>query len=77
MSGYLENPATGSDNSAFGYYLVKNNKFDRETITVEQNEDMHRFNSVKLHKVLDTENNVRILFGGSVITRVEGSYFLH
>jgi PhzF family phenazine biosynthesis protein len=75
--GYLEDPATGSGNSAFGYYLVKNNKFDRETITVEQNGDIHRFNSVKLRKDLDTEKNVRILFGGSAIKRIEGNYFLY
>ncbi len=75
--GYLEDPATGSGNSAFGYYLVTNNKFDREMITIEQNGDMHRFNVVKLRKDLDTDNRVRIFFGGSAIKRVEGSYFLH
>jgi len=29
--GYLEDPATGSGNSAFGYYLIKNNRFLKET----------------------------------------------
>jgi PhzF family phenazine biosynthesis protein len=75
--GYLEDPATGSGNSAFGYYLIKNNKFDKETITVEQNGNRDRFNIVKLHKEMDTDNMVRVSFGGSAINRIEGSYFLY
>jgi len=75
--GYLEDPATGSGNSAFGYYLLKNNKFDRETITIEQNGDMHRFNIVKLRKDQDTDIMVRVSFGGSAIKRIEGSYYLY
>lgn len=75
--GYLEDPATGSGNSALGYYLVKNNYFDRETITIEQNGDRNRYNIVKLRKGTDSENNDRILFGGSAITRIDGSYILH
>lgn len=75
--GYLEDPATGSGNSALGYYLVENKKFDSEAISIEQNGSKHRFNSVKLRKDLDTDNNVGIFFGGSGIKRVEGSYFLY
>lgn len=75
--GYLEDPATGSGNSAFGYYLIKNNKFDKETITIEQNGNKNRFNIVKLRKEMDAKNNNRVLFGGSAITRIEGSYILH
>lgn len=75
--GYLEDPATGSGNSAFGYYLIKNKKFDNETISIEQNGDKNRFNIVKLRKDQDTDNNVRVSFGGSAIKRIEGSYFLY
>jgi len=75
--GYLEDPATGSGNSAFGYYLIKNNRFLKETITIEQNGNKNRFNIVKLRKEKDTENNERVLFGGSALKRIEGSYFLH
>ena len=75
--GYLEDPATGSGNSAFGYYLIKNNKFDREIITIEQNSDKKRFNIVKLRKEQDAENTSRVLFGGGAIKRIEGFYILH
>lgn len=75
--GYLEDPATGSGNSAFGYYLLANNKFDGEIITIEQNGNRNRFNIVKLLKEMDHENNDRVLFGGAAITRIEGSYILH
>jgi len=75
--GYLEDPATGSGNSAFGYYLVENKKFGKEMISIEQNGNRNRFNVIKLRKEMDTENNDRILFGGNAITRIEGSYILH
>ena len=34
--GYLEDPATGSGNSAVGYYLLKNGLWDGESISIEQ-----------------------------------------
>jgi PhzF family phenazine biosynthesis protein len=75
--GYLEDPATGSGNSAFGYYLIQNNAFNREMITIEQNGNRNKFNIIKLRKEIDTENNIRVLFGGSAITRMDGNYILH
>lgn len=74
--GYLEDPATGSGNSAFGYYLQRNGRFTRDTVTIEQNGDLNRYNIVKLRKQTDTENNIRILFGGGAVTRIEGTYIL-
>jgi PhzF family phenazine biosynthesis protein len=74
--GYLEDPATGSGNSALGYYLFKNGKFNTETISIEQNNDRNRFNIVKLKKKRDIEGNWRILFGGGAITRIDGTYYL-
>jgi PhzF family phenazine biosynthesis protein len=74
--GYLEDPATGSGNSAFGYYLIKNRKFEKETLTIEQNADRNRFNVIKIRKKIDSANNLRILFGGGAKTRIEGIYIL-
>lgn len=74
--GYLEDPATGSGNSAFGYYLLRNGRFTKDTITIEQNADMNRYNIVRLRKQTDSENNIRILFGGGAVTRINGVYIL-
>jgi PhzF family phenazine biosynthesis protein len=75
--GYIEDPATGSGNSAFGYYLLKNGMWKGETIIIEQNGFMDRYNIVKLQKQRDEKGNCRILFGGGAITRIEGKYRLY
>jgi PhzF family phenazine biosynthesis protein len=75
--GYLEDPATGSGNSAFGYYLMHNNRFKGDVVSIEQNGDPHRFNIVKLRQEPDAENTMRILFGGCALKRIEGDYYLH
>jgi PhzF family phenazine biosynthesis protein len=75
--GYLEDPATGSGNSAFGYYLLNNDKWDRETLTIEQNEKIDNYNIVKLRKRKDDNNIERVLFGGGAITRIDGEYIIH
>ena len=75
--GYLEDPATGSGNSAFGYYLLNFGHFKKNTIMIEQNNDRNRFNIVKLQKKIDDEKNERILFGGNAINRIEGNYYLY
>ncbi len=69
--GYLEDPATGSSNSAFAYYMLKNGMWDGSSATLEQGGNDRVFNDVKIMKKSD-----RILFGGSAIKRIEGSYFL-
>lgn len=74
--GYLEDPATGSGNSAFGYYLLKNKLFNKETIVIEQNGLKDRYNIIKLQKEHDENRNERILFGGGAIIRLAGEYFL-
>ncbi|MCL1875065.1 MAG: PhzF family phenazine biosynthesis isomerase [Synergistaceae bacterium] len=69
--GYLEDPATGSANSAFGYYLLKNNMWDGNPITLEQGGIDRIFNTVNLfHK------DNRIFFGGKATTRIEGVYYI-
>lgn len=74
--GYIEDPATGSGNSALGYYLIKNDLWNGSTIKIEQNGLRDRFNLVKLQKQKDTHGNERVYFGGGAITRIEGAYLL-
>jgi len=72
--GYIEDPATGSGNSAFGYYLIKNQMWNDGTIMIEQNGLRDNFNIVKLQKQPDENNIERVWFGGGAITRIEGKY---
>jgi PhzF family phenazine biosynthesis protein len=74
--GYLEDPATGSGNAAFGYYLLKTDKWDGRAISLEQNGDYARPNIVKLRARPGEENDVRVVFGGGAIVRIEGEYCL-
>ncbi|MDF2674599.1 MAG: phenazine biosynthesis protein PhzF family, partial [Clostridiales bacterium] len=69
--GYLEDPATGSGNSAFGNYMIKNNIWDGNPISIEQGGNDIIYNAVKL-----TTADGNILFGGSATLRIEGSYYL-
>lgn len=69
--GYLEDPATGSGNSAFGYYMLKNNLWDGRAITIEQGGADRVFNAVSL-----SYRNDRILFGGKATTRIKGVYYV-
>ncbi len=68
--GYLEDPATGSGNSAFGYYLLKNKLWNGSAVSIEQGGSDRVFNTVKL-----TTDKSKVLFGGGAITRIEGHYF--
>lgn len=67
--GYLEDPATGSGNSAFANYLLSENIWDGSPISIEQGGNDRIFNSVKL-KVVDG----KVLFGGRATTKIEGWY---
>ena len=67
--GYLEDPATGSGNSAFGHYMLKNGMWDGETVSIEQNGEKTAFNVVKLK-----ERSGKVLFGGRAATKIEGRY---
>ena len=69
--GYLEDPATGSGNSAFGYYMLKNNMWNGEGITIEQGGFDRVFNTVHL-----CAENGKLLFGGGATMRIEGSYYI-
>ena len=69
--GYLEDPATGSGNSAFANYLLSEGLWKGESITIEQGGNDRIFNSVKL-KCKDG----RVLFGGKATKKIEGTYFI-
>lgn len=75
--GYLEDPATGSGNSALGYYMLEHQLWDGQMISVEQNGFIERYNVVKLFTKPDSENRICVFFGGGAIKRVEGEYRLY
>ncbi len=74
--GYLEDPATGSGNSALGYYFLKNMMWKKDTIVIEQNNSKEKFNVVKLQRIQDENGNERVVFGGGAIKRIEGEFIL-
>ncbi len=74
--GYLEDPATGSGNSAFGHYLLKHEKWSGEVISLEQNDKVDQPNIIKLLTRRDEMNNTEVAFGGGAILRIKGEYFL-
>lgn len=69
--GYLEDPATGSGNSAFGYYMLKNMLWDGKDCCVEQGGNDRVFNDIHLSYL-----NGKVLFGGSATVRIDGVYFV-
>jgi PhzF family phenazine biosynthesis protein len=74
--GYLEDPATGSGNSAFGYYLMNLSMWDGELIRIEQNECRDTPNFVQLFSKQNDPTGTRVWFGGGAVLKVEGLYFL-
>lgn len=72
--GYLEDPATGSGNSALGYYLMKNERWDGKSFSLEQNGSMDNPNIVKLTTSNDEDGSTRVLFGGGARVRISGFY---
>jgi PhzF family phenazine biosynthesis protein len=69
--GYLEDPATGSGNSAFANYLLSENMWDGTPISIEQGGNDRIFNAVKLKTL-----NGKVLFGGRATTKIKGNYFV-
>lgn len=74
--GYLEDPATGSGNSAFGYYLLKNGYKPEGTITLEQNGSRSNANRIKLEFTQNKDGIPQVLFGGNAVVRISGEYRL-
>lgn len=73
--GYLEDPATGSGNAAFGHYLIQCGLW-AGNVTIEQGPSRENPNIVKLRRY-QKEQEERILFGGSSVLRIRGDYLLH
>lgn len=69
--GYLEDNATGSGNSAVGYYLLNNNLWKGEPISIEQNKEEHAYNIIKLKTSAG-----KVLFGGKATTKIQGYYYI-
>lgn len=67
---YLEDPATGSGNSAFANYLLANGYWDGNPIVIEQGGDNIEFDKVNLRTKGD-----KVLFGGSATLKIEGYYY--
>ncbi len=74
--GYLEDPATGSGNAAFGFYLMKHHGWSAEALTIEQNGSEAQPNIVKLRFLRDEGGAGKVLFGGSGTIRISGEYRL-
>lgn len=75
--GYLEDPATGSGNSAIGYYMLKNKMWEGDSISLEQGPFLEASNIIKLDTIINQNGSRQVLFGGSATSRIEGNYFLH
>lgn len=69
--GYLEDPATGSGNSAFGYYLLKNNLWNGDRVSIEQGPLSGPYNIIKLEA-----GNGQVRFGGRAELTHCGLYIL-
>ena len=71
--GYLEDPATGSGNAAFGYHLIRSDLWDGRSLVLEQGPDLQYPNIVYIELSPDGS----MLFGGNGIVRIDGYYCLH
>jgi len=74
--GYLEDPATGSGNSAFGFYLLKNKIWDGTFMSLEQNGSFENPNVIKLMTKDTEDSKPQVVFGGGAIVRIDGEYIL-
>jgi PhzF family phenazine biosynthesis protein len=68
--GYLEDPATGSGNSALGYHLLNEGQWEGGPLLIEQGPDRERPNIIRLMTVLSGQER-RVLFGGNAVVRYE------
>ncbi len=74
--GYLEDPATGSGNSAFGYYLLEHGMWKGDKITIEQNGLRDAPNLIRIFSPKTGAGDSRVWFGGGAIVRIDGQYHL-
>nr|WP_320131871.1 PhzF family phenazine biosynthesis protein [uncultured Holophaga sp.] len=74
--GYLEDPATGSGNSAFGHYLLDQGLWGGEKLQIEQNGLRHQPNFVHLFSSPTGRGGTRVWFGGGAQVKISGTYDL-
>lgn len=74
--GYLEDPATGSGNAAFGYYLHRIGRRQPNGIIIEQNGLRDQPNVVKLEFGNDANGRFQVAFGGNGVVRIAGEYLI-
>ena len=72
--GYLEDPATGSGNAAFAWYLHKRGLLP-DGLIIEQGPSRDMPNRVKIKRI-DKNEETTVLFGGRAETRLSGTYYL-
>ncbi len=72
--GYLEDPATGSGNSALAYYLEDHKLWDGSDFIIEQGTAVKHPNLVYIRK--PAHNPTGVMFGGQSIVKMEGKYYL-
>ena len=73
--GYLEDPATGSGNSAFACYLLHIGAWDGSDLIIEQNNDRTNPNIIRLRTLMH-EGTRRVQFGGGAVVRIDGEFIL-
>lgn len=73
--GYLEDPATGSGNSAFGCYLLNKKSWDTAELTIEQN-NSHDFPNIVKLRTIKKDGKTFVAFGGKAIVKIEGDYII-
>jgi PhzF family phenazine biosynthesis protein len=74
--GYLEDPATGSGNAAFGYHLRASGAWSQGRLRIEQNGSRDYPNFVSLVLEEQGDEKPRLLFGGSARVKIRGEYLL-
>ena len=75
--GYLEDPATGSGNSALGYYLLNQGLWNGSPIKIEQNGNFQSPNYVHLFIKTADDGAAQVWFGGGAILKINGYYILN
>jgi PhzF family phenazine biosynthesis protein len=74
--GYLEDPATGSGNSAVGAYMLRHDLWQGGPVVIEQGPSEQAPNLVRLDTITDARGSRRVLFGGKATVRIAGEYLL-
>ena len=72
--GYLEDTATGSANSALGYYLKDINIWKKKNLVIEQGLDIDNPNLIYLST--PENDNKKVMFGGKSQLKLEGIYYI-